>query len=159
MKDIFGYEGLYAITSCGKVWSYKSKRFLKPEILPKGYLRVNLYKNGKMTHHLIHRLVAMAYIPNPNELPHVGHDDDIPSHNWVNNLYWTDFLENNNHGNRIEKAAQKHKKQVKQMTLNGDFIKLWDGCVDAEKALGIKSIYRAANGSRKSAGGYRWEYC
>ena len=65
MKDIKGYEGLYAITSCGKVWSYRRKKFLKLRADQDGYLLVNLYNKGKPKGCLVHRLVAEAYIPNP----------------------------------------------------------------------------------------------
>ena len=58
MKDIVGYEGLYAITSCGKVWSYKSKKFLKPSDNGHGYSFVRLCKDGKVKNYKIHRLVA-----------------------------------------------------------------------------------------------------
>lgn len=57
MKDIIGYEGLYAITSCGKVYSYKSKKFLKSYKDKADFLRVNLHKDKEIKHHYIHRLV------------------------------------------------------------------------------------------------------
>ena len=88
MKDIKGYEGLYAITSCGRVWSYRSKKFLKPSKDRTGYLTVGLRLNGKQDRRYIHRLVAEAYIPNPAALPQVNHKDEIKSHNYINNLEW-----------------------------------------------------------------------
>ena len=57
MKDVVGYEGLYAVTSCGKVWSYKSERFLKPWKRKDGYLQVGLHKDGEKKIYLVHRLV------------------------------------------------------------------------------------------------------
>ena len=65
MKDIKGYEGLYAVTSCGKVWSYRRKIFLSPSYDNNGYLMVNLSVGGNVKTKYIHRLVAEAYIPNP----------------------------------------------------------------------------------------------
>lgn len=88
MKDIKGYEGLYAITSCGKVWSYRAKKFMKPPLNWKGYLKVNLNKDGKIKNFAVHRLVAQAYIPNPDNLETVDHIDGVKTHNWVNNLQW-----------------------------------------------------------------------
>ena len=88
MKDVVGYEGLYAVTSCGKVWSYKSKRFLTPENNGRGYFRVKLCKDGKEKKYMIHRLVAEAYIPNQDNLPQVDHIDNDKTHNYVNNLQW-----------------------------------------------------------------------
>ena len=107
MKDIPGYEGHYAITSCGRVWSYKRNRFLKPSTDKYGYLHVVLYKNGKGKHKFIHQLVAEAYIPNPNNLPQVNHKDEVRTHNWINNLEWCDVTYNNNYGTRNAKIAKK----------------------------------------------------
>lgn len=106
MKDIKGYEGLYAVTSCGKVWSYKKQTFLNPMLTEKGYLRVALYKDGKYKFFRVHRLVAEAFIPNPDNKPEVNHRDEIKSHNWVNNLEWCDRIYNNNYGARNEKASK-----------------------------------------------------
>ena len=62
MKDIIGFEGLYAVTSCARVWSYKSQRFLKPYKVGKGYWAVDLRKDGVRNQRKVHRLVALAYI-------------------------------------------------------------------------------------------------
>ena len=86
MKDIKGYEGLYAITSCGKVRSYRRKKFLCPNTSVDGYVRVGLHKNGKTKTIEIHRLVAEAYIPNPEGLPQVNHKNENPSDNNLENL-------------------------------------------------------------------------
>ena len=88
MRDIKGYEGLYGITTEGDVWSYKRKRFLTPYTSGNGYLKVTLCKDGKMKYFLIHRLVADAYIPNPNNLPQVDHIDNDKNQNYINNLQW-----------------------------------------------------------------------
>lgn len=97
MRDITGYEGLYSITSCGKVWSYRSEKFLKPSNNGKGYLFVRLYKNGKAENKRIHRLVAEAYLPNPNpnSCDTVDHIDFDTTNNCVNNLQWMSRHENN----------------------------------------------------------------
>ena len=88
MRDIKGYEGLYAITSCGKVYSYKSKRFLNPYLNTNGYYYVSLMKDNIKRQFRIHRLVAEAFIPNPNNLETVDHIDNCKEHNYVGNLQW-----------------------------------------------------------------------
>lgn len=90
MKDIKRYEGLYGITSCGEVWSYKSKKFLKQEKKDNGYLRVNLYKNKISKHYYTHKLVAQAYIPNLENKLYVKHKDGNLLNNSFQNLEWTD---------------------------------------------------------------------
>lgn len=109
MKDILDYEGLYAITSCGKVWSYRSQKFLKPKIKKNGYLEVDLRKNGSHKFCLVHRLVAEAYINNPFNLAEVNHKDEIKAHNWINNLEWVSHKDNCNYGTRNERILNTRK--------------------------------------------------
>ena len=107
MRDVKGYEGLYAITSCGKVWSYRRKKFLTQIPDKDGYMKVNLYKDDKMKTFLVHRLVAIAYIPNSDNLPEVNHKNEIKNRNYVNNLEWCNHGYNINYGERNRKAAEK----------------------------------------------------
>ena len=110
MKDIVGYEGLYAITSCGKVWSYRAKKFMKLHTDRYGYQELILQKDGVRKHYKVHRLVAEAYIPNPDNKEQVNHKDEVKSHNWVNNLEWATCKENINYGTRTERMATTRKK-------------------------------------------------
>ena len=91
MKDIPGYEGLYAATSCGKIWSYRRKQFLKGRNNGSGYLKVYLSKRKSFA---IHRLVAMTYLDNPNNLSDVNHIDGNICNNALTNLEWTSHHEN-----------------------------------------------------------------
>ena len=153
MKDINGYEGLYAVTPCGKVWSYRNKKFLKPGKDKGGYLLVSLYKQGeRRKHFLVHRLVAKAYIPNPNNLPQVNHKDEGKTHNWAANLEWCDAKYNSNYGTRIERIS----KSVYCVELD----KIFPSIIAAECETGINrnSISKAAHGKLKTAGGYHWKY-
>ena len=105
MKDIRGYEGLYGITMTGRVWSYRRKKFLRPQ-KKSGYMLVGLRKDGKQKWFLIHRLVAETYIPNPDNKPQVGHIDENPENNCWDNLYWTTAKNNCNYGSHNEKISK-----------------------------------------------------
>ena len=152
MRDIPGFEGLYAVTSCGKVWSYRSKIFLKSRLNRHGYEYVILKNKGDQKTLTIHRLVAEAYIPNPDNKPQVNHKDEIKYHNWIDNLEWMTAIENMNYGSR----TQKTRKKVYCVELN----KTFDGIRVAAKELGLhhNHISYACNGKQKTAGGYHWRY-
>ena len=100
MKDIIGYEGQYAVTEDGKVWSYKTKRFLVTSVHRNGYIKVSLWKNNKQKTYFMHRLVAEAFIPNPDNLPQVNHKDENKTNNCVSNLEWCTHKYNNNYGSK-----------------------------------------------------------
>lgn len=107
MKDIPGYEGLYAATSCGKIYSYKSKKFLKLRKRKDDYLQVCLYKDGAVKTYRVHRLIAATYLANPENLPCVNHKDEDKTNNSVNNLEFCDAKYNNNYGSRLKKIRKK----------------------------------------------------
>ena len=158
MKDIQGYEGRYAITEDGKVWSYKHQKFLKPETVWNGYYRVSLTDSeGVVKHHRVHRLVAETYIPNddPEEKTQVNHINERKTDNRVENLEWVSPKENINYGARTEKAVQKTSKPVYCVELDQVFVSQ----AAAARALGIwsASISSCVRGKTKTAGGYHWE--
>ena len=157
MKNIKGYEGLYAVTSCGKVWSYKSKKFLKPRANNDGYLYINLCRNGKCKSYTIHRLVAMAYIPNPENLPEINHKDENKTNNCLQNLEWCDRKYNINYGNHIEKASNSRKKPILQYDLDGNFIREWPSATDVGKEV-RSNIGYCIRGRYKTAYGFIWKY-
>ncbi len=106
MKDIVGYEGIYAITSCGRVWSYRRNKFLSSYSTKNGYQLVSLCTEGKEHQCYVHRLVGQAYIENPDNLPQINHKDEVTNHNWVNNLEWCTQQYNNNYGSHNVKMGQ-----------------------------------------------------
>lgn len=104
MKDIPGYEGLYAATPEGRVWSHPKKsnaalkgRFIKSVIYKKGYTYVVLYREGTPKRHMVHRLIALTFIPNPDKLPQVNHLNMIRHDNRIENLEWCDSFRNMQH--------------------------------------------------------------
>ena len=152
MKDVQNYEGLYAVTSCGKVYSYRSKKFLKPRKRKNGYLQVNLYKDGERKTCYIHRLVVEAYLPNPNDLPQINHKDENKENNALPNLEWCDISYNINYGSRNQKIS----KPVYCVELD----KTFDSSHAAARELGLhqSSINRCCNGKLKTTGGFHWRY-
>lgn len=99
IKDVQGYEGLYSVTSLGRIWSWGNNRNISPKwIVAKkskgGYLSVGLYKNKKRKDFKIHRLVAVAFLPNTDNKPFVNHKDFDVTNNNIDNLEWCTAKEN-----------------------------------------------------------------
>lgn len=149
MKDIPGYEGYYAITSCGKVWSYRSQKFLSPFSDKDGYLRVVLQVDGEQKGFGIHRLVGMTYIPNPDGLPEINHKDEVKYHNWIDNLEWCSRKYNSNYGKR-------NKKPVYCVELD----RVFESGTAACKELGLNNSHlsQVCQGKRETCGGYHWRF-
>ena len=157
MRDIVGYEGLYAVTSCGRVWSYRNERFLKPKCEKNGYLRVQLCKNGEVKTYSLHRLVAQAYLPNPDNLPQVNHKDENKANNCLQNLEWCDQKYNHNYGTINERISNSLKIPILQYDLDGNFIREWPSATDV--GIEVKSfICRCLKGKVPSAYGFIWKY-
>ena len=111
---VVGYKD-YLIYPDGKVFSTKSNKFLKPNITPQGYKSVELFNNNGSKRLLIHRLVAQAFIPNPENLPQVNHKDENPSNNNVDNLEWCTQKYNCNYGTRVDRIMETKKQQYKKI--------------------------------------------
>ena len=97
LKDIVGYEGLYKISHTGKVKSVRSKKWIRPYLNKDGHLKIYLWKNGKGQKYYVHRLVAIHFIPNPNNYAIVNHIDGKKKNNHVKNLEWCTQSENIQH--------------------------------------------------------------
>ena len=110
MLEIKGYEGLYSITSCGRICFHRSKKFLKPVIDRTNYYVVTLSKNNKKKKFLIHRLVLETYLPvDQMELLEVNHKDENKLNNCLNDLEWVTKKQNINYGSRNNRAGEKIK--------------------------------------------------
>lgn len=190
-KDIVGYEGLYQVSNLGRVKSRGSDkwhkgRMLKPMFDGKGnYLFVGLHKNGKTKQRNIHRLVAEAFIINPNNLPCVNHINEVKTDNKVTNLEWCTVEYNSNYGNakknmiasrrknnnqeainkKIKEAKKRNgsfscEKPVAQYTMDGTFISNYESATDAERKTGISrgGIQRCCIGRYSQAKGFVWKY-
>lgn len=169
----FGYEQSYQISSFARIRSLhkrKNGEILKQGIGNHGYLRVNLNSNGKGYVKTVHRLFAIAFIPNPENLPCLNHKDGIKTHNSFNNIEWCTYSHNNFHAYRSLNKVHAFKgktginhhssKKIKQLTLSGEFIKQWDSITEASKALDIEisNISSVAKNKKNNAGGFKWQY-
>ena len=157
-KNIKGYPG-YQISNMGRVWSKKRQIYLKNGKTTNGYCQVCLYAiNGKNKRELVHRLVALAFIPNLNNYPCVNHKDENKENNSASNLEWCDRSYNVNYGSRNEKAGKKIKKPIKCIETGI----IYNSGVEAAKALGttpdiISKVLH--NKSRcKTANGFHIEF-
>ena len=175
-KPIPGYEGYYDVSDKGRVRSLvrKSKYgFLakrkSPRLNnldnPRGYYRTWLYKDGEGKHWLVHRLVAMAFIPNPDNLPFINHKDENPSNNSVDNLEWCTTAYNNNYGTVKERMS---KALLNRPDLSTPIVRIdKQGCKteypSMQEASRINNTYQAniwkcCNGERMTCKGFRWQY-
>ena len=133
MKDITGYEGLYAISENGNVWSYPKRvnsyegSWMKLQLFtncnnrgrPHVQYTVGLTKKGNRISHLVHRLVAKTYIPNPDNKPQINHKDGNPLNNHISNLEWATAAENNKHARNTGLVDFYTDKQIEIRSNNG----------------------------------------
>lgn len=172
-KDIAGYEGLYQVSNKGRVRGLDrvnsaganiKGRSLSLNQKPDGYIQVNLFKDGKRKTYTVHRLVAEAFIPNPNNKPCVGHLDESRDNNQADNLYWCTHYENNNYGSHNQKVIEKQINNPKRMRpLIATELKtkkkvFFNSFKQAEKqGFNRGSISRCIRGIQPSHKGYEWQ--
>ena len=161
----------YYISNFGRVKSYKydkdNGKIMKPSRSTKGYLQLDLRLDGRKSEHrvhlAIHRLVARAFIPNPDNLPQVNHKDENKENNCVDNLEWCTNDYNCHYGTKSERVAQKRRKPIYSIDENGN-IEEFDGLRIAARAMSGNPndsgsvIGQVAMGKRKSAYGRKWFY-
>lgn len=112
-KEIEGFPNYY-VTEDGHIWSGWCGRYISEILTENGYRRVVLSKNNKYHNFLVHRLVAEAFIPNPENKPCVNHKDLNRENNCVENLEWVTYKENNNYADHGSKNGTAHSKRVGQ---------------------------------------------
>lgn len=180
---VVGWEGKYWVSSFGRVKG--TRGMLKPQKVPRtGYLQVSLEKGRRKDgtrvakYALVHRLVAQAFIPNPNGYPQVNHKDECRTNNNLDNLEWCTPKYNMHYNNGMErrrakidyysKARIKHahelgisaSKAVAQLTTNGKLVKIYYSSREASRQTGIDGahIREVVNNktNRRTAGGYKW---
>lgn len=180
------YEGLYAVSNMGRVKSLANDKSRKEKILRQGklktgYLVVVLCNDGKVKNCKVHRLVANAFIPNPNGYRCVNHKDENPSNNQVDNLEWCTYKYNVNYGTaqqrRVEnidwkakvantdykaisrKNAEKLSRQVYQYDKNGELVAIWESTAECgRQGYNQGNVVSCCRGELKHYKKYIWSY-
>jgi len=185
--EIPGYDGLYEISDQGRVksrgrmrravaprngreYEYMTVgRILKNQKSSSGYWQVCLHKNGVGSIKSIHRMMAVAFIPNNNNHPFINHKDGDKSNNSLDNLEWCTNSQNIKHAYEVlgavawargrTGALNPHSKRVVQRTMGGDIVKTWEAAADAHRA-GFDSgcITRCCQGKSTYHKGFLWTY-
>lgn len=168
-KDIEGYEGLYEVSSHGRVRSldrvqvgrgHTKPRLFKGIVLSTfltqaGYLAVGFMVHRKHKYMLVHRLVAEAFIPNPDNLPQINHKDEDKTNNHVENLEWCTNQYNMVYGTRLERMIKSKLRPIEQLTLEGEHVAFHDRIENC--GFNYSTVYRAARHGTQSHG-YRWRF-
>ena len=178
-KDIKGFEGIYQISNMGRVKSFKADpngRILSIKNSKGDYLNIVLCHGNKRRSVKVHRLVAEAFIPNPDNKPEVNHKDGNKQNNRVGNLEWVTRAENHRHAlalnpNILKGMVQYNRyirpRTIQQFTMDGRFVAEYANSTEAEKATGVcqRNILQVANRdeykpgkTRRQAGGYIWRF-
>lgn len=176
--DLKGYEDSYEISNKGTLRSKDRKstagKRIKGKIVAtktnnRGYVQTHLNIDGKCLMKLIHRLVAETFIDNPNGYEQVNHKNEDKTDNSVENLEWCTNLYNRRYGKGIIAMSQNRdykeilrnrNKQIEQLDLDGNRIKIWPNIATAKRELGVNdtSVSFCCRGKQKTAGGYVWKY-
>lgn len=168
-RPIVNFEGLYDVSNIGRVRSlnyrgHNKKEILKSYISNNGYVYIRLTKNGKNKLYRVHRLVAMAFIPNPNNLPIINHKNEIKTDNRAENLEWCTHSYNWKYSGIDKKAhnaaCQVNKKPVLQYSKTGELLNEYESLSEASQQIAIpyQCISACCRGELKSSGGYIWRF-
>jgi hypothetical protein len=181
--DVPQFEQSYQVSNLGRVrskdrtikkknrWGFECDFAIKGKMLSQvkvddKYLVVTLLKNGHASQLKVHRIVAMAFITNPNGYKEVNHKDENKLNNEVSNLEWCDRKYNANYGTAVERMRAKTRnrkdtsKPVYQYTLDGELVNVFPSCNEAQRCTGVDhaSIARCCHKRTKSAGGFTWNF-
>ena len=150
-KPVVGYEGLYEVSNYGRIRSvdrvvfqqgrnqlYRG-RIMATFINNSGYEAIRLSKGNKKKGMLIHRIVAEAFLPNPNSHPYVNHKDETKTNNSADNLEWCSLEYNVNYGTSTRRRSIKMGKRIYAYSLKGEFLATYFSIREAERVTGVKN--------------------
>jgi len=166
-KSIANYPN-YEISNCGRFRNAKTGKILKANPGHFGYLRARIYNENGVWCVGVHRLVAMHFIPNDQNKPHVNHIDGNKKNNNVSNLEWATPSENMRHaydtgikkGHAARSRDNPLSKKVGMFDLDGNLIRTFYCVKDVERECGyfVSNIVNVCNGKKKTSHGYKWAY-
>ena len=167
-KDIKGFEGLYQVSNLGRIKSFrKSTKYhcadeyiIKPSLSNNGYYQVTFYnEDHKRKKFLVHRLVALAFIPNPNNFPQINHKDENRLNNSADNLEWCTALYNNHYGTALIRQIDAKSNPIEQYTLGGRIIATYRSAKIAGDLFGFNHHHIQTCCNTGNIGyGYYWKY-
>ena len=173
------YEGLYKVSNLGRILSLNYRNTGRAELMTpvedkKGYLKVNLSKNGKTKYCLVHRLVAETFLENPENKPCVNHKIEGEKGKTMNMVFfnkdgnidkekttieWCTYEENNNYATHNERMAKTKSKKVLQLSLSGDLIREWPSTNECGRNGFNQGVVAACcRGEKPQYKGYKWCY-
>lgn len=163
-KKVDGFEN-YSISDDGYVRNDTTTKLLKQHTNNKGYLLVNLWRNNKGYWKTVHRLLAIAFIPNPNNYPQVNHKDGNKQNNRIDNLEWCTQSENQLHRSRVlgkKRVPEEALRNTRMPVICVETGKTYESMSEAARQCGLweQSISKVLNSTTRTAGGFHWRrYC
>ena len=174
-RPVRGFEGIYEVSDLGRVRSldrqyinkagyvkHENGRIMSIQKDIYGYNYVKLRKPGYRKMVFVHRIVAEAFVPNPNNLPQINHKDECKTNNVPSNLEWCDVAYNVNYGTGKFRKTLSWVKRIEQLTIDGKHVAYYQSAADAERQSNGRyssdNIGMAARGTNKTAYGYVWKY-
>lgn len=157
-KDIVGYYGFYQIDDNANIYSIRNKRNLTPHLHHSGYYTIGLSVNGKSKYFIRARLVAIHFIPNPNNYKEVNHKNGIKTDDRVSNLEWVTPSQNIIH--YYEVLGKGSRRKINQYSMDMKFIKQWPSISAAAKSVrgSTGNITITCQGKNHYAYGFKWRY-